>query len=261
MKSEGSPSFWDISKILEAWPFDPDEVGVRVIQGDDGASYIQMRADLGLFQMRLHARPDGKQIKGFESWLEYYEDCGRAHEESGPFRLDLEACDQLWYESVQYYHRYVSFWYLRWFDLCARDTGRNLRLYDFIRAYAPDERTKLKFDQWRPYVWMMHVRARTIPLLERARYDEAVPIFDLGIEGIRQFLTWYTTPEETEDCPELMDLRRRREDLLEQALQERIAVEPSAVHELRIRLDRAVRMEDYERAARLRDALRETEKD
>jgi UvrB/uvrC motif len=251
----------DISKILDEWPFDPDFVSVRIIDGDQGGPYIQMRADLGLFQMHFAGRPDGIRPEGAESWLEYYEDLSRAHEGADPFKLDEESCDRLWNEAVQYYHRYLSFWYLKLFDLCARDTCRNLRLYDFVRVYAHDESTKSKFDNWRPYALMMYVRARTVPLIERGRISEAVPIYDEGIEGIYQFLEWYGLPEETETCPELIDLKERRQSLLEKTLEERIATDPVKIRELRLSLDQAIRSEDYEKAAKLRDAIRENEVD
>ena len=68
-------------------------------------------------------------------------------------------------EGVQYYHRYISFWHLERYELCARDTNRNLRLFAFVREHARHTRDKLQFDQWRPYVTMMHARAVATPLI------------------------------------------------------------------------------------------------
>ena len=63
----------DITSILAGWEFDPDELQVRIVAGDDGRDKIQMRIDLGLIQMELAGRPDGLSPAGFESLLELYE--------------------------------------------------------------------------------------------------------------------------------------------------------------------------------------------
>ncbi len=43
---------WDIDPILKDWSYRPDEITVRVIQGDDGQRKIQLRLDLGVLQMK-----------------------------------------------------------------------------------------------------------------------------------------------------------------------------------------------------------------
>ena len=63
----------DITSILAGWDFDPDELQVRIVAGDDGRDKIQMRIDLGLLQMELTGRPDGERPHGFESLLDYHE--------------------------------------------------------------------------------------------------------------------------------------------------------------------------------------------
>ncbi len=68
----------DITSILADWDFDPDELQVRLIAGDDGKEKIQMRVDLGVLQMELSGRPDGRKPHGFESLLDFYE----AHEKA-----------------------------------------------------------------------------------------------------------------------------------------------------------------------------------
>ena len=50
----------DIRTILEGWGFEPNEVSVRIIQGDDDRDKIQLRVDLGVLQMEV----DGRQLPG-----------------------------------------------------------------------------------------------------------------------------------------------------------------------------------------------------
>ena len=63
----------DISRILEDWPFEPGKVTARRIQGDDGRAKIQLRLDLGLYQMEATGRPDGQRPHGCDTLLAYYE--------------------------------------------------------------------------------------------------------------------------------------------------------------------------------------------
>ena len=66
----------DITPILAGWDYDPDELQVRIVAGDDGRDKIQMRIDLGLIQMELTAGPTAQRPDGFESLLDYHEAAG-----------------------------------------------------------------------------------------------------------------------------------------------------------------------------------------
>ena len=48
----------DIEPIISDWPYRPDEITVRVIEGLDGQRKIQLRLDLGVLQMEFDGRPD-----------------------------------------------------------------------------------------------------------------------------------------------------------------------------------------------------------
>ena len=45
-------------------------------------------------------------------------------------------------EGLQYYHRYLSAFHLERYDLVARDTARNLRLFAFVVKHAARQRDK-----------------------------------------------------------------------------------------------------------------------
>ncbi len=113
----------DLTRLLTDWQFQPDEVLVRVVPGDDGRGKIQLRVDLGILQMEMNGRPDGLRPEGLDSWLDYYEQQQQLHDEvhpdAAPFLLSEEDCIRLWREGIQYYHRYLSFWHLELYELCA----------------------------------------------------------------------------------------------------------------------------------------------
>jgi len=250
----------DLSRILNDWQFNPEEVMVRIVPGDDGRSKIQLRVDLGILQMEMDGRPDGQRPEGCESWLEVYERRQQMHDESHPdsmpFQLTEEDCLRLWREAIQYYHRYLAFWHLELYESCARDTARNLRLFGFVRAYAGDERHKLQFDQWRPYVWMMHARAAATPLLLQGMYDEGLRAIETGIDAIREFLDEYDQGHRAAECIELMSLEQWREEILKKEARAAAARPKSMIELLRGQLEAAIVAEEFEAAARLRDQIR-----
>ncbi|HEX3869902.1 MAG TPA: UvrB/UvrC motif-containing protein [Pirellulales bacterium] len=252
----------DIGNILDGWQYDPDQVSVRIILGADGREKIQMRLDLGLLQMEMDGRPDGERPEGFESLLDYYTHRQRTAESSDPDKaialLESTECEKLLREGVQYYYRYLSFWHLKRYELCARDTNRNLRLFRFVREYAHHERDKRQFDQWRPYVTMMHARAVATPLVEMAQYDAALNAIEAGINAIKKFLEEYQQTE----CVELAQLERWRDQIVARR-PSRPPVEPppSPLTKLKEDLQQAIVDERFEEAARLRDAIRELTKD
>ena len=95
-----------------------------------------------------------------------------------------------------------------------RDTRRNLRLFAFIRSHAGDDRLKLQFDQWRPYVQMMHTRAVATPLLAQKAFAEGLRVIEAGIEAIREFLDEYNQSHRAEECVELVSLERWHDEIL-----------------------------------------------
>jgi hypothetical protein len=237
----------DIQPILAGWDYDPDELQVRIIAGDDGREKLQMRIDLGLIQLELAGRPDGRRPEGFESLLDVYE--ARAAEAgAGEFSLDASACASLMREGVQYYHRYLAAFHLQRYDLVVRDTERNLRLFAFVVRHAARQRDRIEFDKYRPYVTMMRARAQSSDALSRGEHAAALAEIDRGIEGIRQFLRDYGHEENEAECMELGFLLRWRR----QVERDR-PVGP--VERLEQQLALAIELEDYEEAARLRDQL------
>ncbi len=250
----------DISKILDGWDFDPDQVSVRIVKGEDGREKIQLRLDLGLLQMEVDGRPDGRRPEGCESWLEYYRKRQAAHDAANPdsasFQLSDVDCERLLREGIQYYHRYLSFWHLQRYELCARDTKRNLVLFKFVREHVPHERDRLKFDQWRPYVLLMHARAVATPLAELEDYEAAVKAIDAGVQGIRDFLADYGQTDRADECVELTQLLKWRKEVADKRTPKLPPAPVDPVDQLRRQLAQAVEEERFEEAARLRDEIR-----
>jgi len=243
----------DITPILEGWEYVPNDINVRRIHGLDGRDKVQLRIDLGLMQMELDGRPDGQRPHGKESLLDYFESLLREHIErygsDEQFSLNADDLIELQREGIQYYHRYISLLHLGDYPRVIRDTERNLRLFDFVRRYAEDEDDKWSFDQYRPYVLMIRARAKGMLALERKEYSQALEAIREAIEEIEDFLREYVDEDSLEENNEIQVLREWAEQIERDrplTPRERLSRE----------LEEAVRREEYERAAKLRDQLR-----
>lgn len=247
----------DLAPILNEWMFVPDEINVRKIRGDDGRLKIQMRVELGLLQMEWDGRPDGKRPHGAESVLDHYEGKARIHElthsPQDPFVLDEDACTELQQEGMLYYYRYLSLFQLGDYPEAERDTSRNLRLFDFVKKYAATPELAWTFEYYRPYVIMMNTRAKVQTALRKENYRAAREFVRQGLDRIRRF---------HEEYPDSIDDHRDEVEALEELEGEVRAAElfsdlkPNPqVAWLQAELGEALATENYERAARIRDAL------
>lgn len=249
----------DISKAIDGWPFQPNEISVRLVEGDDDREKVQLRLDLGLLQMEVDGRPDGLRPYDCESLLDYFEAKQNKHDKANPdaaaFELEPDDCEPLLREGIQYYHRYLSFWHLERYDACARDTKRNLRLLSFVRKHARRDRDKLQFDRWRPYLLMMHARSLATPLLDGEDFDQAINLVDEGIAQIREFLDEYDQTEHADQCSELTQLITWREEIVKQQADDLGETEDDQLVTLRTELQSAIDAEQFEEAARIRDEI------
>ena len=245
----------DISKLVAGWPYDPDEVRARWIQADDGTRKIQLRLDLGVFQMETSGRPDGARPRGFPSLLDYYiETEMRAPGQMLPDKLDFDACSELQQEVMQYYYRIMAGHALGDFESVVRDCDHNLDLIDIVSEYALDDEVAWQFMQLYPYMRMMLARAQVELALARQEYAPADQTVREAIRDLEKFYAENFEPANEDGSavpppPELVALK----ELAEQIERRRPR---SAAETLREELARAVELENYEKAAFLRDQLK-----
>ena len=134
-----------------------------------------------------------------------------------------------------------------------RDTQRNLRMFDFVSAYCADDSDRISLEQYRPYIIRMNRVARSLLALETGRYDDAIKEVDEAVLQIERLEEIEAPTFSFEKQRSLMILRNMRKELEEKR--------PRSVSErLEDQLAEAVRAENYEHAASLRDRLRELER-
>lgn len=245
---------FDISSLLSQWEYQPGQIGVRQFKGKDGVQKIQLRVDLGVLQMNAEGRPDGKTPYGYESLLEYFQarlaKHRKGHEgEDDAFELGAEDCSRMQQEAIQYHHRYICLFQLRDYPGVIRDTQRNLNVFDLVEEYASSDELAWSLLQFRPQVLMMLTRARGSMALEAGDYTGAIAAVNNGVDELRDFYQQHGKVDLIEQSGEIQSL--------EVWLKELNTRRPMTEREkLEVDLNEAIRREDYEEAAKVRDTLR-----
>jgi hypothetical protein len=245
----------DLRHMLQHWPYDPEK-DTRIVQGEEGREILQVRTPLGIEQYEMDGRPDGARPHGMESALEFYlgrlESAKAAGREAG-FELDPRECGELFNEGTLYYFRYVRLFQLKDWSRTVRDTSRNLRAFDLVHRYARREEDQQFLEKWRPYILRVHGCAGAMLALEKGAYGKAVRVVNESIENIESL-------EEMDDETFSFERERSLVALRELAAQIKKDRPLSELERLEHQLRRAIETQEFERAAQLRDRLRELRK-
>jgi hypothetical protein len=245
----------DLRRILEAWPYDPDN-DARIAKGEDGRSILQVRTPLGIEQYEIDGRPDGARPHGLESALEYQLQrlqAAKIEGKAGRFELGQRDCGELFNEGTLYYFRYVRFFQLKDWVRTVRDTARNLQVFDLVHRYARREEDRSFLEKWRPYILRVNATAGVMLELEKQAYDRAARIAEQAIRKIEEL-------PEMEDETFAFERERSQQALRELADQIQKHRPVSELERLERQLRRAIDRQEFERAAQLRDKIRSLRK-
>ena len=247
----------DITQALRGWTFEPGQVNVRLIRGNDGKPKLQLRLDLGLLQMELDGRPDGKRPHRAKSELEFQTRKLHSHQQrtgsDAGFALAPRDCALLREESAMFYHRYLSLFVLEQYEAVIRDTQHNLDVLDLCGKYGKSDYDRRCLEQYRPYIVMMNVRAKACEALRQNFVQTAVAYLRGGIKQIAHLVP-------REDRRKFLRQSNEARILLDMLRQIRAQLPADPREVLKKRLREAVRGEKYEEAATLRDQLGELQR-
>jgi hypothetical protein len=242
----------DLRQILRAWPYEPEQ-DARIVRGEDGRELLQVRTPLGIEQYEMDGRPDGLRPHGMESALEYHLHCLNQAKFSGreaEFELSPPECSELFHEGTLYYFRYVRLFQLKDWARTIRDTSRNLRSFDFLHQYAQREEDQQLLEKWRPYIIRDNSSASVLQALDKGAYDDALKV---ARQAIRQIESLEDLDDETFRFEQERSVMALRE--LESQVQKNRPL--SELEQLEHQMRRAIDRQDFERAARLRDRIRD----
>jgi hypothetical protein len=246
---------FDLRLLLDRWPYDPSD-NVRIVRGADGRPILQVRLALGIEQYELEGRPDGQKPYGKETALDYHLERLAKAKSSGQaaaFELSPSDCAELFDEGTLFYYRYLHLFQAKDWRRTMRDTERNLRLFDFVRQHAQRPADQEHLEKWRPYLLRMNAAARAMLELTRADYSGSLRIVQAAIEQIESL------PEREEEAF-LLERQRSLEALRDLATQIEQNRPLSELERLERELQQAVAAQKFERAAVLRDLIRELRK-
>jgi hypothetical protein len=238
-------AYRDIDSVLKGWDYRPGEVNARLVKARNGRSVIQMRVDMGLLQMETDLRPDGARPHGAETYYDYL--VGEVVRIGDSFQLSKEHCSEVDREFVQFYHRRLCWLSLREYRRAVKDADHSLAFMDFVREHSADDEWTLSHEQYRPFVLFHRVQAGALAVLEEAGPEEAIREINGGLERFRALFERYDAAEQFEEDELVRRLREMREGIRQRYEVGRTLDE---------QLAEAVRAEDYELAAQLRDQLR-----
>ncbi|MGB9595383.1 MAG: hypothetical protein ACPL7B_03800 [Candidatus Poribacteria bacterium] len=204
----------DIRNILDSWEYNPNIINVRKIIGNDGKEKIQIRVALGILQMEVDGRPDGKTPYNEESLLDYYKSLLKSIDEldgEGGLLFTDQDMKDIETEIMQYYHRRMCFFILKDYTHAKRDAEHNLQLMDLIKKYCKDEEYIRSHERYRPFVIMEMTRAESLEYLRQDDYANAMKSISDAINAIESFYRENGIDEdELKKIPELILLKRWR---------------------------------------------------
>jgi hypothetical protein len=245
----------DLSRMLKSWPYDPEH-DARIVHGDDGRELLQVRTPLGIEQYEMDGRPDGLRPHGMESALDHHQQRLNQAKFSGceaDFELSPQECGELFHEGTLYYFRYVRLFQLKDWPRTIRDTARNLRAFDFLHQHARREEDQQFLEKWRPYILRVNASASIMQEMEKGAYDQALKV---AREAIGKVESLEQVADETFEFERERSVMALRE--LESQIQKNRPL--SELEQLEHQLRRAINKQEFERAAHLRDRIRELRK-
>ena len=245
----------DLRGLLRSWPYDPEH-DARILRGEDEREILQVRTPLGIEQYEMDGRPDGTRPHGVESALEFHQrrlEEARIAGREAEFDLNPRECSELFHEGTLYYFRYVRLFQLKDWVRTIRDTARNLRAFDFLHRYARREADQQFLEKWRPYIIRVNASAAAMLEVERSAYDRALSLVNAAIAKIEGL-------DVLDDDTFKFERDRSLAALRELAAQIQKNRPLSELERLEKQLRRAIEKQEFERAAELRDRLRELRK-
>lgn len=236
--------------MMDEWPYEPDQ-NIRMVRFANGRTLLQVRLPMGIEQFETKGRPDGKTPHDMETALAYHTHRLQQAAEAGieaAFRLDHAACEELFDESTLFYLRYIRFLEIEDWERTYADTEHNLKLFNFVARYAEKPEDRLHLEQWRPYLMRVNALAEAMIQLKKKHPAKALEVLQKAVGRIKALpeLNFESyTQEQRHSVAELNALLKRIRD----------ETPPNPADALEKEMQEAIRAEEYERAALLRDQI------
>lgn len=231
----------DLTDLLREWPEVPASMQTRIVAAVDGRPLLQRRVEMGVVQMEVTGRPDGARPYGQESFLDVLRTRGPGTD------LTEADCAEALGEARLYLHRALALASLGHIDAAGRDAA-HARAVLTDGAGSRHEADARIASSLRAQAIVLWVRAEVARSLRDHGSSRAIEAIDQGLIELGACLSADPSgASSVHGAPE--HLRALRASLV-------LKLPSSQREELRRRLDAAIRSENFELAAILRDELR-----
>jgi hypothetical protein len=243
----------DIDQALRDWEFKPGIIQARLIDvgvAPDTRQVIQMRLDLGILQMETTGRPDGVTPNGCPTYFDYLQRLAAKANRSKAkreFQLTEEQCLEADREFMQFYHRRICWLALREYERAVQDADHTLAFMTFVKDHSPNEEYTEQHEVYRAFVLFHRTQALAALRMDHKDPEGAVDAVNQGLESIRLFFEENGLDERWNEDAMVQELKK---------MQDRIRDMHNIDATLQEQLELAISREEYETAARLRDAIR-----
>jgi hypothetical protein len=122
---------------------------------------------------------------------------------------------------------------------------------DFVKTHSPSEEYTTSHEQYRGFVMFHRTQAAAALAIEKDDPEGAIDAIHDGLEYLRVFFEEHNLEERLDEDGMVQQLKK-----IQQQVRELHGIEAT----LKEKLAEAVKNEEYEAAARLRDALKKREK-
>lgn len=244
----------DLDELTLGWDCPVGEMRARIIVGRDGDEVLQVRLDLGVMQMTLTERPDGRRYRGLPTTADFIE-----HElRVGSEQVTDADWRELQREMQQHNYRRLAYCTLaedalndndrvaicRYIGGALDDTRACLRRIKLADHHGP---ANLVSTSLQPTLLFDQARLLSQLQVVEGHFEDAIENAETGADQLDELLAALGYDEEQrEDDPGvryLLDLGRQ------------LRLEYGISQTLRERLQQALDDEDFETAAELRDKL------
>ncbi len=231
----------DIAGILSRWEYSGDGPQARYLEGIGGTRRIQVRLEAGLLQFEIEGRPDGRRPQGHECWWDSFKEHSQ--------RLTENEVGLLRNEIHLYHQRAAVHLLLDNFAGVISDCDRNLLAIAFVCARSRRSDEWLSFESIRAAAVLLRTRAEASMCVRTGDTRGALAAIDRALVLLHSSAAGGSRPD-AEEPIEAAALRSMRDVLVPKL--------PSSQRvDLESRLKQALRMENYELAAILRNELRQ----
>jgi len=239
-----------IRKLLNEWEHDSGK-NIRIINDRMGKPVMQVREMMGISELELEGRPDGSFYMGFETVLD--EVSLRIEKNESSFVLSDNDLAELEKEAKMFYYRYLLCFQISDFGRVVRDTEHNLKICEITEMYSSSTKMRAAILQYRPFIVKMNAISRAMISLQKNVKELAKDILENAI------VTLKSLPEVKSSI--FIIEKDRSINYLETALMQLGSCKTDSLECMKNELFSAVLSEDYEKAAELRDRIKQLSKE